>query len=74
MNEIWLSVGLLTFGMSICGNIFLTIYIKKLLSKKPEATYDAKALMADLCTGPGLLKIEYVDRGDFFLRSPRDSQ
>lgn len=40
-------------------------------SKKPSYTYDAQAMLRDLMSGPLLLKVEYVDRSEVLLRSPR---
>lgn len=58
-------------GMSICLNAAFSLYLFKFQKKKPVPTYDVNLLMRDLVTGPALVKIEYVDRSDILLRSPR---
>ena len=71
MPNIGFDLIIISLILSLLGNLSLYIYITKIVKKKPEATYDVRALLADLATGPALLKIEYVDRGDVLLRSPR---
>jgi hypothetical protein len=59
---------------SLTGNLSLgfLVLFKKPESAKKEITYDVQALLRDLSTGPALLKVEYLDRADVLLRSPRD--
>ncbi len=58
---------------SLSGNAWLGF----LLSQKPKpqkqqtGDYDVQCLLKDLATGPALVKIEYLDRADVLLRSPR---
>jgi hypothetical protein len=57
---------------SILSNAVLAFFVfRPVKSKKPAYTYDAQALLRDLMSGPALLKVEYVDRGEVLLRSPR---
>lgn len=57
--------------ISLSFNALLAALCLKKQKRKIEYTYDVRALMQDLSTGPGLVKIEYVDRADVLLRSPR---
>lgn len=60
--------------LSIASNIALVIFIilnRRLKKTKGEVSYDARALLRDLASGPALIKVEYVDRADILLRSPR---
>ncbi len=61
----------IVLACSLGVNVFCLFHIKS-PKKKIAETYDVQALLRDLATGPGLVKIEYVDRSDLFLRSPRD--
>jgi hypothetical protein len=69
------------FLLSFVLNCYLTYrlhfneekYNQKIESfkKEPAPTYDAQKLLAELSRGSALLKIEVLDQGDFFIRSPR---
>lgn len=72
MNNIWLDLTIILLALSIAGNLVLLIYaLKSPKKEKRQMTYDATALLRDLASGPALVKIEYVDRADVLLRSPR---
>lgn len=73
--DLWFDLIVVLFILSLAINGALIFFLlKKAKTKKPEYTYDARALMADLATGPALVKMEYMDRSDIFLRSPRDAR
>lgn len=57
--------------VSAFANVILTVLFLKKPKTKTEVTYDAQAVLRDLATGPALIKIEYVDRSEVLLRSPR---
>lgn len=57
-------------GISLGLNVFLFMSTKK-PKKSIQQTYDVQALLRDLASGPALLKVEYLDRADVLLRSPR---
>lgn len=67
-----LTVSLLLISLS--ANIALAIYIKKKPKTVVQVTEDARSILRDLATGPALLRVEYIDRADIFLRSPRDQR
>lgn len=67
MNEIILAV-------SACLNVFLIFLIAFFkLHKKPKKTMstDAQDLLRALMNSNAVLKIDVLDPGDFFLRSPK---
>lgn len=66
---IYLSFGLL--GLSLVINALLLFAYYRKRAQKIEYTYDAKALMRDLATGPAIVKMEYLDRSEILIRSPR---
>jgi hypothetical protein len=71
--DLILDLLIVILALSLIGNGALVLLLnKKAKAKPPEYTYDARAILADLATGPALVKIEYLSRDDIFLRSPRD--
>lgn len=71
--DLWADLFLVLFLLSLAANGACAHFLrKKSKEKKPEYTLDARAILADLATGPALVKIEYLSRDDIFLRSPRD--
>lgn len=59
-------------GVSIALNcVFAFFLTRKSKRSPPQETYDVQALLRDLASGPALVKIEYMDRADVLLRSPR---
>ena len=62
---------IILFALSFASNVALVVVIRKSKKTKREVSYDAKALLRDLATGPALIKVDYVDRADVLLRSPR---
>lgn len=58
-------------GVSLALNLTLLIFLLKKSKRTYQQTYDVQALLRDLASGPALLKIEYLDRADVLLRSPR---
>lgn len=68
---IYLAIAL-SFSFS-ANAALLFLHLKKPKHKK-ELTKDAAAIMKDLLTGNGkcLVKVEYVDKEEILLRSPRD--
>lgn len=57
--------------LSIFANLALGYLALKKSKRVIQETYDVQALLRDLASGPALLKIEYLDRADVLLRSPR---
>ncbi len=72
MNYI-LDLLIVSLFISACANLALYLLLTRVKKKKPEMSYDCRMLLADLATGPALVKIDYVDRGEVFLRSPRQT-
>lgn len=73
MENLWLDLSIGLCFVSLSLNAFLIIYFTKVKPKpKQEFTYDAQAILRDLATGPALIKVEYVDRSEVLLRSPRN--
>lgn len=58
--------------VSVIANIALLFKPKSKVTNKKELTKDARDILSDLMTGPALVKIEYIDRSEVLLRSPRD--
>ena len=58
--------------VSITANAVLATLLLKKKKQKKELTTDASAILHDLTRGPSLLKIEYINRDDIFLKSPRE--
>lgn len=56
---------------AVLNLVFTALLFKKPAKPPPQPTYDVQALLRDMASGPALLKIEYVDRADVLLRSPR---
>lgn len=56
---------------AVLNLVFTALLLKKPAKSPPQPTYDVQALLKDMASGPALLKIEYVDRADVLLRSPR---
>jgi len=73
MHDVLIASAIAALIASVAGNIYLFIKCKKQQQKK-EYTVEAKELLANILSGPALIKISVIDKGDFFLRSPRDSQ
>lgn len=53
---------------SVCFNAFLGY---KLLKKPKTYTADAKELLAEILSGPAIVKIQVLDASQLILRSPR---
>jgi hypothetical protein len=70
---LWIDLGIVLGAISVCLNIILAFLVLRKSKVKKTQNYDVTALLRDL-TSPGraMVKIEYVDQNDFFLRSPRD--
>ncbi len=58
-------------GVSLSINAILLFFVLKKSKKVINETYDVQCLLRDLASGPALMKIEYLDRADVLLRSPR---
>lgn len=58
-------------GVSFACNLILLLLVLKKSKRTYQQTYDVQALLRDMASGPALLKIEYLDRADVLLRSPR---
>lgn len=68
--DILMPMALVILTLSLCGNALLfTLYRRE--RKSPVPTTDAQELLAQICSGPTLLKIQIIDRQDIFLKSPR---
>ena len=44
----------------------------KTLKKEPQPTYDASKLLRALMQGGAVLKVDVIEPGSFFIRSPRE--
>ena len=60
------------FVLSLLINLALIFYVIKKKPSQKQLTIDARMILQDLISGPALVKIEYLDRSEVFLRSPRD--
>lgn len=65
------NIVILLLALSLLVNVWLIVYAKKIVPKKSALTVDAQMLLRDLMNGPALLKVDYLDRADVLLRSPR---
>lgn len=74
MGPVGITLVFVFFIISVLANIGLIFYIRKIIKKPGEKTYDVQNLMQDLLNGAGLVKIERVDPTDVLLRSPRFRQ
>lgn len=58
-------------GLSCALNFVFAYFLRIKPKKNVQQTYDVQALLRDLASGPALIKVEYLDRSDVLLRSPR---
>ena len=55
--------------VSLNANVVQLLLLRK--KRKTALTTDAKELLRDLASSSAVLRIQILDQGDFFLKSPR---
>lgn len=60
----------LLLGVSLSANAVLGLYLKRSKKKRP-LDITAEEILHDLTAGISLIRVERVNPGDVFLRSPR---